>query len=325
MNMNDNFENKSIDELIGAFGKREAPSTETMKQAQIRVKSHWQTSIKKQKTVKMRQSFLRIAASFVLFGLTIFFIQNSMKSTQRLSVATPLFAQGSLQVSSDNQNWSTLKPNDVIKEGQWLKLGQESYANLSLNDTSQLRINQNTVIHFDNANQIELIEGEIYHDADNSQSAPLLIKTSLGTIQHIGTRYAVSKKEGNLEVKVRSGSVQIVADNLKKDITKNQRIAIHKDGSINESTVKAYDPDWKWTLSANKNLETNHKSLNEFILWFAHENGYEIDWNRQKLQTKRVLLSGDFENLSSEELLKTVFLSTKFDFSINQGILKIIP
>ena len=319
-----------IDELLKTHGKRVQPDEMMARRARNNVRAHWQASVAKQhQQQKQRKTFvLRMAAAVMLMVTTGFFVQYNLQNNTTESIAHSLYVQGEVLISTDQNDWQVAQQGDLstqLNPGVWLKTSGDSYANITLSDNSQLRINQNTQLQLVNQSEIKLLGGEIYHDADDViKSMPITISTSLGNINHIGTRYLVNKNQTSLQVAVRNGLVEISNSGSKKQLQAGKKIDIKSSGEQQESTVLAYDRLWQWTQTAGQPFSTENKSLHDFVRWYAHENGYEIDWNQQQFKTKRVQLSGKLSNLTKEQQIKTVFLSTKFDYNINQGILRIL-
>jgi hypothetical protein len=318
-------EKNTIDDLLKAHGKRAQPDDLMKKRAMKNVKAHWQANLEKQHMLqKQRQSHLfKIAASIMIIVSAVFLMQYSFQDSN-LQVIKGFYANGDVQISNDGINWQTSNQQSLVEDA-WVKTNDNSYVSLTLMDNSQLRLNHNTQLQLLNASQVTLHNGEIYHDADDtSKSNPLKINTSLGNIQHIGTRYLVNKTESDLQVSVRDGIVEISNDDFKKQIVSGKQLSMDVNGTLNENNITTYDVLWKWTQDAGKPFQAKNKSLNDFIVWFAHENGYEIDWNKLQDKTKRVQLSGNISDLSKSQQIKAIFLSTKFDYQINQVILSIL-
>jgi hypothetical protein len=326
--MNIQINKHNIDELISEFGKRETPDAQMMANAQINVKAHWLKSVAQQKNQQKLLSMLRIAASFFAITTVILLAKMNIFATNTQIIQTVgnlLYAQGTIEISKDNHHWHPLTDTKQLKSGQWLKTDNNSYANFALNDNSQIRLNANSLIHLDSSEQIQLLQGEIYHDADLANAKALLIKTKFGNIQHVGTRYAVAVNDQELTVKVRNGLVKLASAAINRTFDAGKMVELFKTGEIKQSNITPYDASWSWTKKASKPLAVNHQSLGAFIKNYAHENGLQINWHNQQEQVSQVKIVGDFAQLSEKKLLKTVFLSTKFDFVINQGILTINP
>ena len=312
--------NKTIDKLLQTHGKRIQPDEWMTQRAKNNVRAHWQASIKKQSTSK-RNYIFQIAAA-VVFTVMITFIYNTQGENDS-AIIKSLYENGELLVSMDNKTWSPYT-DEQLHENVWLKTNNNGFATITMNDNSEIRINSNSTLKLLNPSAIQLIEGEIYHDADNSQANHLTIKTSMGQINHIGTRYLVRKKQGRLQVAVRNGLIEISKNDKITQLSSGKKLEIDENGSLHESNILAYDQMWSWTQLAAQPFSTEGKSLHDFIIWYSHEHGYKINWNQQKSRTKSVILSGQLANLTPAQQIKTIFLSTKFDYKINQGILTIL-
>jgi len=323
--MNIKLDNKNIDELISTFGKRTMPDEVVMEKARVNVRAHWQTSIKTQRGQRTRLSLIRIAASFVAFAAVLFFVKGNLFNAATVNMGEVLFAQGHVQISDDQMNWHALNQNATIQINTWIKTKQDSFVNFALSDQSQIRLNSNTILHLDSLMQINLLKGEIYHDADTQNANQLVIKTPFGDIEHIGTRYAVSVNDSALTVKVRNGLVKLASNALTTTLQKGDLLELNHQGQFVEKSITPYDVKWSWTKHAMNTASINHQSLAEFVSMYAHENGLEVQWNNLQSKARRIDLTGDFTKLNDQQLLKTVFLSTKFDFEINQGILTLNP
>jgi len=315
--------NNKFDNLIKNHGKRTKPNKDMQEKAKANVQAHWREAIKKHKQQKRKIFITRLAASvFIMLTIGIFIQSNRVNSTPMAKVE---FAQGEIQISDDNNHWQALQSGQSIKANSWLKTSQTGLANLVLNDNSQLRINSSSLIHFQGKSQIELLRGEIYNDADVVNDAPkLLIKTKYADIQHIGTRYAVKLRKSSLQVMVRNGQVSLTSSQHQEKLNQQQQLVISDNGKRIKSTISTYDPAWQWTKLANSPYRLQGKSLNDFVTWYAHENGYTVDWNGLRTESKNVKLSGTINNIASENLFKTVLLSTLYSYEINSGILKIL-
>ena len=312
----------NIDELLKAHGKRVQPNDLIKKTAYLKVRSHWQESLKKQR--KLRNIFrMKIAASVMLIFSVLFFIQ--MKSEQPLLEINSLYIQGNLVYSNDNITWKSNPKTENIKQGTWLKTKADTTVNITLADNTQLRINQNSFLHLLSGNQIELINGQLYYDADNANKINnMVIITDLGTIKHIGTRYMVNKSNAGLQISVRNGLVELSNDNNIQKLKSETQLEIDVSGNQSTKLISAYDPIWNWAQKAAQPFVPQNQSLHDFIKWYAHENGYQVNWNHKRFKTKTVKLSGDLSQLTDNQQLKTVFLATTFDYEINQGILTIL-
>lgn len=314
----------NIGEILKNHGKRKQPDDLIKKRAMKNVRAHWQTNLKRQQQKKQTYLFKIAASILLIFGVGLFYKFNEFNNTTEI-FSNEQFVQGKILYSTDGKNWYQSNQN-YIQQGIWLKTADDSYTNITLADNSQLRINQNTTVKILSLNEIRILNGAIYHDTDNTNKTtlPLMVETALGNVQHIGTRYMVKISDTDLLVSVRNGTVEINSDKIKRQIQSGKTMTLDNKGNQHESTITTYSPLWSWTQEAGEPFNSHGKSLNDFVNWFAHENGYTVNWNNLQGQTKGVQLTGNISNLTALQQIKTIFLSTKFDYQINQGILTVL-
>lgn len=313
----------NFDKLIKTHGKRTKPDDVMQRRALNNVRAHWQETLER-KRKQRNYRIIGIAASFfVVIGMVVLLNSNFISGINN-HFSDIQYVQGEILISIDGKNWESNK-GESLKEAKWLKTSADSYASVTLTDNSQLRINQNTIIEVISPLKINLVAGEIYIDADKSTGKNrLIIKTPQGIVQHIGTRYLLKANERKLLLAVRNGMVKIKGNQLKQQVNAGKKLNIEDSGEFKISPISNNDNLWKWTLVAAGPFISQGKTLNDFVVWYAHENGYKINWNANEINTKRVKLSGKVSKLNKSQQIKAVFLSTKFNYEINQGILTIL-
>ncbi len=323
---NDN-DSTNIESLLKQLNTRTSPDKTKAADTKARVKEQWQQMVKQQQKAKLQRRVWVLAASIMIATTLSLFIFDNLDTSEKVSfVATINDYSGSIRIKPENAPWINLKELSDLAKGVTIKTADASFLSLVLQDDSELRINENTELYFQ-ADGVELIYGQIYHDTDFTQKAkPLKIKTTQGFIEHIGTRYLVSSLNNQVQIAVRSGEVKFSSnithenDQLIKD---NQMLNVAANKSAELSSIDSYDNLWDWTFQAQAGYELEGKSLFNFITWYAHQTGLSIDWNGLKFKSKNVKLHGNIKNISSEQAIRTVFLSTQFNYSINDGVLQI--
>lgn len=315
--------NNKLDNLIQQHGKRVMPDVSRVENARNQVHAHWVAANKKRTQQNKQRFLIKMAASLILV-LSVGFMVQRTAFVEQAAIATSYFVQGDVQISNDNKTWQPLKKDQNITSGLWLKT-ESGLATVAFNDNSQLRIDSHSLLHFNDSEEIELQMGQIYHDADDIiQAQKLMIKTQQASIQHIGTRYAVSLDNDKLNVMVRNGQVAFESHGQHKQLAAEQQLTMDVTGQIAIKHIDAYDKSWNWTQQAIKPFNLKNKNLNQFIRWYAHEQGYTVDWNGLESKTQKVKLAGDMQGISQQDLIRTVFLSSQYNYNINSGILKIL-
>ncbi len=316
------MEKNKLGELIQKHGKRIKPNELMQQRAKNNVRAHWQNSIANNRKQRNSRLYSLAASLFVVFTLGMVF-KNYFNQGPQDIFSNQQYVQGEVLVSTDGENWAK-QSSKVIKNGSWLKTNTKSFTNLSLLDGSELRINHNSIVEIINPTKINLISGEIYHDADIvTAKNHLIIQTAFGKVQHIGTRYLVKTDSNKLEIAVRNGLVEIEYKQLKRKVDAGYGLTINDNSEITTQLVPANDKVWDWVSLAATPYQSEGKTLYDFVSWYAHEYGYKVEWNSNKMKSKRVELSGQISHLDKSIQLKAVFLSTTYDYQINKGILSI--
>jgi len=330
--MSNNQDKFNVDQLLNQIGKRTTPSKQQSAASKAAVRENWQKNVMKHKKQRQQKYLWAMAASIMLLTTVAFvnFVQQPT-TTPTEPQALVLDFSGDIQIKSANHSWQWLKSPIDISTNTQIKTSEGAYLTLQLQDQSELRIADNTELNF-SSKVIDLNSGQLYHDTDESlQASPLTIKTPYGEVQHVGTRYLVSNTQNQLQVAVRSGQVKITPHqfasqntvNNKQLISQNQMITINNQGEAHLSPISLHAPLWDWTFLAQEAFDLNDKSLYEFVQWYAHQTGMEIDWQNLESPSKRVRLQGNIKNMTAEKALQTVFYSTQYSYSIDKGVLHI--
>ena len=320
---------KDIFEVLANHGKRAQPNAEMMEKARANVKAHWQNSIKQNATTADKTNYRKyfsLAASVLVFVTVGFFITKNINTNKVDHLIESSLIRGELMVSRDKNNWTLLDKNQNIESvinSHWIKTNEDSFASIVFSNQSELRINQNTILKVDGLENIQLASGEVYFDADNAIQSRMKIDTDLGSVTHIGTRYAVKVKNNELQVAVRNGKVNIEQNNSQQTISGGNKIQLSSSGAISKTRIQKHDNSWNWTTKASQPFEGQNKTLHDYIVWFAHENGYEIDWNSKESGTMLVRLSGELPKIDPVKQISAVFTSTKYNYKIDEGLLSI--
>lgn len=319
--------NRSVDveALLKRVGSRTTPDTDLTAKSKAQVHQHWQQMVHKQKQQRKQRFIWAMAASIlVVFTVSLLTINQPLNQTTVQPFAVVQNLQGTVEFQNGDQ-WLPLESSAKINSSTLIRTAANSHLNMQLNDNSELRIAANTSL-LTGDDSIELNYGQIYHDTDMSQhSKPLTIRTSQADINHIGTRYMVSNQNNIVKVAVRSGQVNLkTQDNSDIQTIESEQLAtLSSSGGSTIRTINPYDELWDWTFTAQPGFSLSNKSLYEFVQWYAKQNGLTVDWQNFESPSKRVRLQGDIQNMTAEQAINTVFYTTQYTYSIDQGVLQI--
>ncbi len=146
--------------------------------------------------------------------------------------------------------------------------------NLDLPDFSQISLDENSSISYDDKNysnkRIIKLSGQAYFDVKKGQE--FIVETSKGSIKVLGTTFSVSDKNKNLEVTCYTGKVKVSCSNKEVILTPGQQLDLDDPQfkkSISNSDTKPY-----FLLDV---LSFKDKSINEIIVEIENIYNVKID------------------------------------------------
>lgn len=86
--------------------------------------------------------------------------------------------------------------------------------NLTLADGSQLQLNTDTAVQIDlgqDERRVRLLRGEAWFEVSADAARPFVIRSGEGWVKVVGTRFSVSRQDGQTRVRVAQGKVQVSA------------------------------------------------------------------------------------------------------------------
>jgi ferric-dicitrate binding protein FerR (iron transport regulator) len=164
------------------------------------------------------------------------------------------------------------------------------------------------------ADQISVEHGRVYIDAPTNALVPLLVKTSLGTVNHLGTQYQVQVTKNRLTISVREGRVAVVGGYGKAQLAANESAVYTEQGEIARTAVASQDASWLWAMQAAPTYAIDNRSLASFLDWVARETGRTVAYAtpQARVQAEQLILRGSVEKLSPDQALQAVLATTQF-------------
>jgi hypothetical protein len=214
----------------------------------------------------------------------------------------------------------------TINPGDFIKTKNNNRLLIELVNGNSFRLDENTLVQIVNKNEIQLKQGKIYIESNKSSSLnQLLIKTKLGSINHIGTRYLVEYNDRQLNVGVREGKVVVDNVNQHKEVSKGFALTINENGSYTSSKILPNQLNWQWTQKIAKQFNIQGKTVSEYLNWVSSETGYPIKWllNRDKIDASLIKLSGSINGVMPLESLDVLLPTTRFNYSISDSAIHI--
>lgn len=319
-----------IGPLLRMAGMREAIPEDRMRRVKVVVRAQWrqQTRARSRKIALGWALGTFAAAALVLVGVRLV-RQTPPVESARYDLATLDAVSGAVRLLASSEKGvvepTLVQIGDHIRAGDGLDTTSGGLAGLRLPSGTSVRVDQGTKLRWLSETTLVLDQGAIYIHSGVGRDATLEVRTVVGRVRDIGTRFEVRLNGSALRVRVRDGLVRLSQSRQSHDATPGDELTLNGDGSVVRRTVPVYGPDWAWTLALAHPFDLEGQSLREFLNWVAGENGWQVRYADASVEEKArtTILHGSIQGLTSEESLAAVLPASGVGYRLENGVLLI--
>jgi ferric-dicitrate binding protein FerR (iron transport regulator) len=317
-------EDAEIAELLRQAGSRSKPPADMMSEVQAAVHAEWRQVVAEHKRRRLRTIAWAAAAAIgaLAVGITL---TSQLADAPARPMATLQRADGKVFVAADGNQWNALRGGQRIAVGDFLR--SEARAALRLDSGVALRMDRGTTLQVKAADRLALNAGAVYVDSQSGRGgAALVLVTHAGAVHHLGTQYQVRTHMDGIVVSVREGSVRIEHPVSSNTAKAGERLEISTQGSVQRSTLAAFDAQWQWASDIAPPFMIDNQPLSAFLAWVAHETGRALVYESPLAQSTAagVTLHGSIEGLAPDAALTAVLATTSLQRKgANAAILEI--
>jgi len=176
----------------------------------------------------------------------------------------------------------------------------------TLPDGSVLTLNKGTQIELPAAfagkeRQVVLTKGEAFFDVAPDQSKPFIIRTGDLSVQVLGTSFNVKNKNGNIEVIVETGRVQVSRQGHTILLNHGEKVVVQQQAA---ALTKAVNPDQLYTYYRSKEFVADNTPLWRVIEVLNEAYDGHIIIGRKELRD--LPLNTTFKNESLDNILQVI-------------------
>jgi ferric-dicitrate binding protein FerR (iron transport regulator) len=198
---------------------------------------------------------------------------------------------------------------------------------LGLEGGGTLRIARGTVIRATNAHTIDLHDGEVYLDfpPDQHHSGPFVVRTTLGSIEHVGTQFEVTRGANEIRVRVREGLVRLRRASGIETASAGTELIVPENGPVVRQPVTTHGRQWSWVEALAPEFEIEDCPLRDFLQWTARETGRQLDITDERALrvVERTRLHGSVRGLTPLEALGRVLSATSLRFDLHDDAIRV--
>lgn len=270
-------------DLLGSASPRPLPPAADEAQVRDAVHAEWR-SLMQRRSRRRQFTSLALAASVLLavfagFGL----LRDPMGSFAGQQVATIGKQFGPVIIRTQGEIASNAVA--LIKGSDIVETRADAGLELGWHDGGSLRLDENTIVEFEAANQVYLQKGRIYFDSVNSPLSSrvsrrgpvvLRIRTDGGVVQHLGAQFMLESNPDGLTISVREGKVSF--DENKGLATAGQKMAVTVGGSVEVEETEVYGDEWQWIEKTAPAVQLGGRQAAEGFAWVGRETGRSIEF-----------------------------------------------
>lgn len=315
--------------LLHVAGPRADVPADVESRVYARVRKEWQTSTAMPDGTRVYENVHRAWRRDALLATARRWLMPIALAASAVLVAIfmmqpeqlPPVAAGTVaRVVSPAAGGSAYALGDVIYTGMTIETGDNQGLSFLLARNESLRMDENSTLRVDAADNFTLLRGRVYADTGEFvyRDGGLLIDTALGAVTDIGTQFAVSIQADQLDVAVREGRVDIRRDSHKYIATSGERITVAAQGEVAVEPLALNDEYWNWTTQLAPLFDIEGKSLMDFLKWASRESGRLLLFEDSELRmaAMRTDLHGTISDFSPLEAIESVLATTAFRYRI---------
>ena len=309
-------------QLLRLASGRDEAAADRASRVQTAVRERW-ISIQRRRAIRRRAAMTTglLAAAALLFLMVRPDAPRDVRPPIEESLAAGERIEGEPVVRRQidgERRVLRLSPQMPLRADDVIETDGGSRAALRTADGSSIRLDRSSHARLIGPRVIELVEGGVYV-ATSDGSNGFEVRTPLGSVRDVGTRFEVRLAEASLRVRVRTGSVEI-----------RRRDQIVPAGAGTEATVtpggietrrtSTYGAEWEWTTGLAP-FAIEGRSLAEYLEHLAHEQGWTLHYADPALAqaASTIVLQGSVEGLGAEEALSVTLRTSGLEYRLRGG------
>ncbi len=316
----------AMESLLRLAGPRAPVPDDRMQRLKAGAHTEWRrqvTTRRRRHVMRWSLGGLAAAAALVLALRATTGLGPMAPAAVEFAVVESLGSNARLASDADSRRGAFLKVGDRVPVGPSRLSLAGGTAALRLPGGAAVWVDRGSALRVTADDVVELDGGAVYIDAGGTTS--LEIRTALGVVRDVGTKFEVRLTPVALRVRVRDGAVQVRRDQQQHDARPGDELLLDASGAVARRTIPVDGPDWAWTRGAPTPFELEGRSLREFLQWVASENGWQLQFADSAVEDKArtTTLHGSIRGLTPEQALAAVLPTSGVEHQLDGGVLSI--
>jgi ferric-dicitrate binding protein FerR (iron transport regulator) len=202
-----------------------------------------------------------------------------------------------------------LKVGSAVRAGALIRTGDGALATLALTGGGELRLDVGTVVTLPANREIAIERGAVYLDSGTERgAAPLVLRTPVGVVRDVGTRFEVRIVGSAVRVRVRDGAVRVERGAARAEAAAGVELIAGADGRIERREMARHGVEWDWVTRAAPRFHVEGQTLAAFLDWVTREGGWTLRFADAAIEhaSGATIVHGSIDGLTPTEALDVV-------------------
>lgn len=198
-----------------------------------------------------------------------------------------------------------LAAGDRLWRGERLASGA-GRAGIELRGGTAIRLDRGTRVRLLGGGELALEAGALYVDTgDGAARHRVRIRTPLGLVEDVGTRFEVRLLPDSLRLRTRDGRVVIHHDRGSYEGRDGEELTLTHDGQLTRTALARHGEPWAWTLQVAAVPDLDGRELEELLAWASRETGLTLRFapGARQRATAGARIHGELGDLPALEAL----------------------
>jgi len=296
----------AVERLLRMAGARPAGDVERIDRVRDAVHDAWRDSNRRRARQRRAFGALALAAAAVVAAVWLARRNGSPAPTPPSVLPAARLMAATRAIDRVGDSREPIRIGDHAMVGEGFETGSGVLATFSFSDGGELRMNEGTLVRFTGARELRVDRGAIYLDS-GPRSGSLVVRTPVGLVRDLGTRFEVGAAGESWHVRVRDGLVRY-GGATGAQAGPGSELIVEPGGRVVVRPSAPYGADWAWVVRAAPAPRIEGQTLAAFLDWVAHESGRRVEFSSEELRRAMsgTILHGSIDGLSAEEALGVI-------------------
>ena len=310
--------------LIRLAGRRHAVPEEVAARVRAAAHEHWQGELRRRARARVLWTATGLAAAAAL-------VLAIASGLFRAEPPRPPAPRGTMLVESlvgsavarDGREVRSLSVGAEVPIGAEIETGEGGRVAVRLASGHSVRLDEASRLRLLDRAALALDRGAVYVDSGALARAaePLAIRTPLGEVQETGTQFEVRLEGGAVRIRVREGSVTLLAADGRHEVGAKTELVADGRGGARTTEISRHGPGWDWIAGVTPLPDLDGLSARAFLDRIARERGWTLsfaDDEAARIAAESVL-RGSIGGLSGDQALEAVLPTCGLTHRIDGG------